>query len=96
MLEATIISQIARKVFYKSAHIPKELQGEDKKQIVSDKVTLSKEAENLQKASQTSKFDKDRDMKLQRVKSLVQNDHYSLDKEVIDKIADKIANSLVF
>ena len=94
-METTLIAQIAQKVFYKSANIPKELQKSKKATVVEDQVTLSKDALAKQQVqSGGSAYDSERDMKVQRIHSLVEEGNYKMDKEVIDKIAEKIADML--
>ena len=92
-METTVISQIAQKVFYKNSKIPKELQKSSKTATGSvDTVSLSSKAVEFQKDSVSgTEFEQSREQNIERIKSLVQDDNYQIDKELIDKIAEKIA-----
>jgi anti-sigma28 factor (negative regulator of flagellin synthesis) len=96
-METTVISQIAQKVFYKNAKVPKELQKSSKSVSGSnDTVSLSKNAiENLSNSSEGVEFDKNREQKIDRIKSLIDGNNYQIDEGVIDKIAENIAKMFV-
>jgi len=93
-METSIISQVARKVFVKSSNIPKELQ-DARSKPASDSISISKEAQSIDSNKEISEFDKNRQAEVIRVKSLVMENKYSMSDEVIDKIAERIANMLL-
>ena len=95
-METSLVSQIARKVFLKSANVPKALQKDPGSSVISDSVSISKDAQKLQKiATGETEFEKNRDMHVEHIKSLVQSGNYQFNGEIIDKIAEKIADTLL-
>jgi hypothetical protein len=94
-METNIISQVAQKVFFKNTNVAKELQTTRDSNVVKDKLTLSKSAVDfIDSRSGSSDLEKNREIQVQRVKSLVQSGSYPFNKEVIDQIAEKIVQSL--
>ena len=95
-METNLISEIAHKVFMKNSKIPKELQRNKKSNVIPDRVTLTKESLNLQNnLSKVSEFEKGREIQIQRIKKLINDGSYDIKNEVVDKIAENIANMLL-
>ncbi len=95
-METSIISQIAQKVFYKNAKVPDELQAKRESHVVKDKVTLSSMAVAYKSEATTSpEVDPDRQMHIERIKSLVQSGNYQMNNKVIEDIAEKIVKSFM-
>jgi len=93
-MHSTALTQvIAKKVFMKSAKVPEALQKTKNIPRDNDSVNISPSAAKISISSQNlTEFEKKRAIDLERVKNQIDGNSYVLDRQVIDQIAEKIAN----
>ena len=93
-MQSTALTQvIAKKVFMKNAKMPEHVQKAADISTDNDSVNFSITATRINSSTQNlTEFEKDRAVNLERVKSQVSQKTYSMDKQVINDLAEKIAD----
>jgi len=95
-METSVISKIAEQVLYKGAKVPESLQAKKGEAYKGDKVDISPEvAQKIKDIEGKVSLDQDRDLKLERIRTMIQNRDYPGKEEITGKIADKIITNLL-
>lgn len=75
---------------------PKEIKSEKGISKAHDEVTLTASAKAFAKSDATAtELEKEQFLKVERLKSLVATGNYKLDDEMVESIAERIANTLI-
>ena len=94
MMTTEIVNEIAHLMRQREMSLkdPKEVKLQKHADVAKDEVTLSKAGEAFaHPVSSQSEFEKEQFMKVERLKTLVINGTYQMDKDMVDAIASKIA-----
>ncbi|MDB5047413.1 MAG: hypothetical protein JWO30_484 [Fibrobacteres bacterium] len=100
MMTTDIVNEIARLMAQRDLSLkdPKEIkQLKAQKGLTApqDQVTLTAAGKSYAAASSTSELDKEQAMKVERLKALVGGGNYKMDQQMVESIAERIANTLV-
>lgn len=101
MISTDIVNEIAhliqkRELTLKNPKDIKEIKVQTGLSLPHDAVELSSSAITYTSAeSATSELEKEQGMKVERLKSLVNSGNYKMDQEMVNAIAERIANMLV-
>jgi anti-sigma28 factor (negative regulator of flagellin synthesis) len=101
MINNDIVNEIARLVAQRELTLkdPKETRELKSKKGISnptDTVTFTSKAQSYASSgTEISSYEKEQNMKVERLKSLVSEGHYKMDDAMVSTIAERIANTLV-
>lgn len=101
MIKNDIVNEIARLVAQRELTLkdPKETKELKSKKGIStptDTVTFtSKALSYASSGTEISSYEKEQNLKVERLKSLVSEGHYKMDDAMVSTIAERIANNLV-
>ena len=101
MMTNDIVNKIAhlvaqRELTLKSAKDTKELRSPKGLAAPQDSVTFTASAQSYaEPGSAVSEYEKDQNMKVERLKALVNGGNYRMDDAVVSSIAERIANTLI-
>ncbi len=100
MISTDIVNEIAhlmaqRDLSLKDPKEAKQLKVQKGLTAPQDQVTLTSLAQNYASAGSTSELEKEQGMKVERLKALVGDGNYKMDHQMVETIAERIANMLV-
>jgi anti-sigma28 factor (negative regulator of flagellin synthesis) len=100
MMTTDIVNEIARlmaqrEVGLKDPKDAKEIKAKRDLAEVRDQVTLSETAKSFASQEADGGYAAEQAMKVERLKALVNGGNYHMDKEMVESIAERIANMLV-
>ncbi len=101
MMSTDIVNEIAQllRTRVTGLNAPKDakpLKAHSSRETPKDEVELSHTAEQYaSKAGGTSEFDKEQFMKVERLKAMMNAGMYKVDHQMVETIAERIANTLV-
>lgn len=96
MMTTEIVNEVARLMRQRDLSLrdPKEVKAQKSVlEAPKDEVEISETgASYANPVSTTNEYEKDQHMKVERLKSLVQTGNYKMDKDMVNSIAERIAN----
>ena len=101
MINNDIVNEIARLVAQRELTLkdPKETKELKSKKGIStpmDTVTFTSSAQSYAASgTEISTYEKEQNMKVERLKTLVNEGHYKMDDAMVSTIAERIANTLI-
>lgn len=101
MINNDIVNEIARLVAQRELTLkdPREIKELKSKKGIShptDTVTFTSKAQTYASSgAEISSYEKEQNMKVERLKSLVAEGHYKMDDAMVSTIAERIANTIV-
>ena len=101
MMSNQIVNEIAnlmaqRELSLKDSKEPREVKSKKGLTTPTDTVTFTSAAQNYASASgSVSEYEKEQNMKVERLKALVSEGNYHIDETMVSSIAERIANTLI-